>query len=126
MGMVLFVLLLLFMPMSIVDLPIIGADLPNAQHPVSMPGAGREDALKVTIMRNGQVYLGSDHILAADLAGKIQDRLQHRGVERKVYITADARARWGQVKQVLDGIRSAGILRVAFLAEQRRTIAPVP
>jgi hypothetical protein len=37
-----------------------------------------------------------------------------------VYIIADMRARWSTVKIVLEGVRSAGIIRVAFLADQRR------
>jgi biopolymer transport protein ExbD len=43
-------------------------------------------------------------------------------VERKVYIKADMRARWGAVKQALDAARAAGILRVAILTDQRRGV----
>ena len=76
--------------------------------------------MKITILRDGQVYFGTDRIWSADLAQKIQDRLKDRDVERKVYITADQRTRWGTVKAVLEQVRSAGIIRVAFLANQRR------
>jgi biopolymer transport protein ExbD len=95
------------------------APLPNASHAVSMPGALREDVMLVSVTRDGQIYFGSDQIDSADLSGKIKNRLKDRGVERKVYINADLRARWGGVKQVLDVVRSAGILRVAFLVNQR-------
>jgi biopolymer transport protein TolR len=84
-----------------------------------MPGALREDVMLVSVTRDGQIYFGSDQIDSADLSGKIKNRLKDRGVERKVYINADLRARWGGVKQVLDVVRSAGILRVAFLVNQR-------
>ncbi len=76
--------------------------------------------MKVTILRDGQVYFGSNRVNVTNLAVKIHDRLKDREVERKVYIVADERARWGTVKQVLDAVRSAGIIRVAFLAGQRR------
>jgi biopolymer transport protein ExbD len=56
----------------------------------------------------------------------IAEHLKDRGVERKVYIVADMRAKWGAVKIVLDGVRSAGILRVAFLVDQRRSTASLP
>jgi biopolymer transport protein TolR len=92
----------------------VSADPPRALHSVSMPGALRED-----VMQDGQVYLGADRIWSDDLTKKIQDRLKDRGVERKVYVVADMRARWGTVKSVLDCIRSAGILRVAFMVNQR-------
>ena len=104
----------------------ISVDMPKAWHPVSMPGVLRDDAMKVTVMRDGRVYFGFDRINPDDLAAKIQDRLKDRGVEWKVYIVADQRARWGTVKDVLDGVRSAGILRVAFLVYQRRLAVSFP
>src|SRR5580658_8666506 len=113
MGTVVFVVLLVFM-----TIPShhdgVSADLPKVLHPVSMPGAMREDVMKVAILHDGQVYFGTDRVDAAALQHKIAERLNDHGVERKVYIVADSRAKWGAVKVVLDGVRSAGILRVAF------------
>jgi biopolymer transport protein ExbD/biopolymer transport protein TolR len=127
MGMVLFVLLLLFMPISFVDLPIQATvDLPKVSHPVSMAAADREDAMLVAVARDGKVYLGGDQITADFLGNRIRERLKDRDVERKVYIKADSRARWGSVKPVLDGVRSAGVLRVAFLVDQRKITASTP
>jgi biopolymer transport protein ExbD len=96
-------------------------DLAYVGHPALMPGAKRDDAMIITVTRNGLVSFGGDHVAPADLPAKIQDRLRDRGVERKVYIRVDLRAKWGAVKLVLDGVRSAGILRVAFLVDQRRS-----
>jgi biopolymer transport protein ExbD len=90
-------------------------DLPKVSHPVSMRGALREDAMKVSILRDGKIYFGSDQIRLVDLPTKIQDRLKNREIEHKVYVVADMRARWGTVKLALDGVRTAGIIRVAFL-----------
>jgi biopolymer transport protein ExbD len=101
----------------------VSADLPKVLHPVAMRGARREDAMKITILRDGKVYFGAEQIYRGTLSTKIQERLTDREVERKVYIVADGRARWGTVKETLDGVRSAGIIRVAFLADQR---TPVP
>jgi biopolymer transport protein ExbD len=96
----------------------VSVDVPNVSHPVAMRGALRDDAMKITILRDGKVYFGTDRIWSGELAQKIADRLKNRGVERKVYIVADMRARWDRVEMVLDGVRSAGIIRVAFLANQ--------
>ncbi len=98
----------------------VSTDLPYMSHPVSMSGALREEAMKITILRDGQVYFGNDPIWSDDLVQKIQDQLKDREVERKVYVVADVRARWGTVKMVLGQVRSAGIIRVAFLVDQRR------
>jgi len=101
----------------------VSADLPNVSHPVPMPGAARDDAMQITILRDGKIFFGTDRIWSGDLTQKIQDRLKDREVERKVYITADMRVGWGAVKPVLEQVRSAGILRVAFMANQRRLTA---
>ena len=118
MAMVVFVMLLPFMMITTPHHGV-SVDLPKAWHPAAMSGALREDAMKIWILRDGKVFFGNEQISADSLPARITDHLKNRGVERKVYIAADARARWGTVKEVLDGVRAAGILRVAFLAHQR-------
>src|SRR5215475_6997938 len=90
MAMVVFVILLVFM-----TIPAYfhgnAVDLPKVLHPIAMPGANREDALKVTITRDGKVYFESDQTIPSALPAKIADRLKDKSVERKVYIVADMR-----------------------------------
>lgn len=118
MALVMFVLLLIFMtiPMPYHDG---STDLPRVLHPTMMRGANREDALRITVSRDGQAYLGSERVVVEDISAKLKDRLKDSDIEKKVYITADARARWATVKLVLEQVREAGILRVAFLATER-------
>jgi len=120
MALVVFVILLIFM---LVPAPFhcAGPDLPKVTHPVSMPGALREDALMVAVTRDGVVYFGADRVEADALGGKLEERLKNRDIERKVYVLADMRARWGSVRRVLDGVHSAGVLRVAFLVSERKS-----
>jgi biopolymer transport protein ExbD/biopolymer transport protein TolR len=122
MGMVLFVILLVFMK-SPVHGGRVSVDLPKVNHPVSLPGAAREDAMIVTVSRDGKIFLGVDQMTPMHLPAKIADRLTDQSVERKVYIAADMRARWGVVKLALVGVRAAGILRVAFVAHQQQSAA---
>jgi biopolymer transport protein ExbD/biopolymer transport protein TolR len=84
-----------------------------------MAGADREDAMVIAVMRDGAVYFGSDKVQPSQLPSKILDRLRDHTVERRVYIRADARVWSRTVKEVLDGVRSAGVERVAFLVDQR-------
>jgi biopolymer transport protein TolR len=120
MGIVVFVILLVFMTIP-PHHPGTSVDLPKVFHPISMPNAQREDAMKVSVTRDGKVYFGTDQVDLISLQRKIAERLQDHSIERKVYVSADMRARWGAVKQALDGIRAAGILRVAFLTIQRKS-----
>jgi biopolymer transport protein ExbD len=96
----------------------IGADLPKVSHSIPMPRSQRENAMLVTVMRDGSIYFGVDKIGSYQLQSKILDRLKDRSVERKVYIRADARVFYRNVKEVLDGVRSAGIEQIAFFADQ--------
>ena len=122
MTLVVFVLLLVFM-VHAEPFHHGTAVLPKVLHPVFMPGADREDAMTVNVTRDGKVYFGVEHVRVDELPQKIADRLKDDTVERKIYIKADMRARWGSVKQVLDSVRAAGLMRVAFLVDERRTLS---
>ena len=122
MALVMFVLLLVFM-VHTEPFHRGSVDLPKVLHPVSMHGADREDAMIVNVTRDGKVYFGAEQVRPADLSQKIAVRLNDHSVERKVYIKADMRARWDSVRLTLDAVRSAGLMRVAFLVDQRRSAA---
>ncbi len=105
--------------MFFVDLPRgISVDLAKVSNPTDMVGADREDALVVAITRDGDVWLVGDRIQLANLPAAIRERVS-RGAERKVYIKADMRARYGRVAQILASVRTAGIERVAFIVDKR-------
>src|SRR5260370_26383648 len=89
MAMVVFVVLLVFMTITAPYHNGGSVDLPKVLHPVAMRGADREDAIKVSITRDGKVYLGTEQISLPDLASKILGRLKDREVERKVYVVVD-------------------------------------
>lgn len=76
----------------------------------------------IAVMRDGAVYFGRDKVQPVQLPSKILDRLRDHTVEPRVYIRADGRVWYRSVKEVLDGVRSAGIERVAFLVDQRRPL----
>jgi biopolymer transport protein TolR len=92
-------------------------DLAKVDHAVPMPGARREDALVVTIERDGQLFLGNDKVVASELHTKFREGA-NRGSERKVYIQSDKQAKYGAVLEVLDSVNSAGIENVAFLVSE--------
>ncbi|MGH9494587.1 MAG: ExbD/TolR family protein [Candidatus Sulfotelmatobacter sp.] len=122
MGLVVFVLLLAFMMDATPHHYGVGVDLPKVLHPISLSGWDREDAIKIVIMRDGKVYFGSDQIrTTTEISARLKDRFKDHSVERKVYISADMRVPWKAVNLVLEQVREAEILRVAFLVNQRRS-----
>lgn len=108
---------------QVIDLPGgalgIAVDLARASHAAAMPGAYRDDALLVAVERDGRVWFNTDQVTPDQLPAKLRERVS-RGAERRVYIRADRRCKYGKVVQVLDSVRSAGIEDIAFLVEERK------
>jgi biopolymer transport protein ExbD/biopolymer transport protein TolR len=71
-------------------------------------------------MRDGTVYFGSDKVPVDTLTGKVKDRLANK-TDKRVYVKADARAHFGNVVQVVDGVRAAGVDDLGLLTEQRKS-----
>jgi biopolymer transport protein ExbD len=85
-----------------------------------MPGANREDAIRVVIFRDGKVFFGSDQAVIEGLPAQIRESL-NRGAERRVYISADKHVYYRTVREVLDRVRMAGVENVSFLVNQRQS-----
>ena len=92
-------------------------DRAQAYHSSPMPGAMREDAMHIYVTRDGNVFFGSFHVVPEDLPNFIREGVRN-GAEKKIYLSVDARAKYGSAKAVLDQIRVAGIENVAFLTEK--------
>src|SRR6266700_7970297 len=84
-----------------------GPDLPRVNHPVAMHRADRADALIVMVSRDGQFYLGGSPMDKTRAIHDLKVRLS-LGAEPKIYIAADARARYSTVSKVLDVAAAAG------------------
>jgi biopolymer transport protein ExbD/biopolymer transport protein TolR len=123
---VMLVLLIIFMVITPMLQKGISVDMAKTNSPTPMPDADKEDSLLVAVSHDGKVYFGSDQINPDDLTGKVKDRLANKA-DKKVFIKADARARYGKVVEVVDDIRSAGVDDVGLLTEQKKTtVAPPP
>ena len=61
----------------------------------------------------------------ADLTQKIRDRLANR-TDKRVFIKADARAKFGAVVEVVDNVRSAGVDQLGLLTDQKKSGALTP
>ena len=117
---VMLVLLIIFMVITPMLQKGVSVDLAKTNNPVQMPDADKEDALLVAITRDGKVFFGSDQINPDQLTTKIKDKLANR-VDKRVFIRADARVKYGAVVEVVDNVRSAGVDDLGLLTEQRQT-----
>ena len=117
---VMLVLLIIFMVITPMLQKGVSVDLAKVNNPTQMPDADKEDALLVAVMRDGKVYFGNDMITPDALTEKVKDRLANR-VDKRVFIRADARAKYGTVVEVVDSVRAAGVDDLGLLTEQRKT-----
>ncbi|MBZ5567776.1 MAG: ExbD/TolR family protein [Acidobacteriia bacterium] len=122
---VMLVLLIIFMVITPMLQHGVSVDLAKTNNPVQMPDADKEDALLVAVTRDGKVFFGSDQISPDQLTNKIKDKLVSR-VDKRVFIKADARTKYGNVVEVVDNVRAAGVDQLGLLTEQRKMGAPAP
>jgi biopolymer transport protein ExbD len=94
-------------------------DLPKSEHASWLRAARREDAMRVSVSRDGKVYFDGRHITFDELPAQIREGLRG-GAENRVYVYADARARYATVKAALTAIRLAGVEHVSFITESPR------
>ena len=123
---VMLVLLIIFMVVTPMLQKGISVDMAKVNNPTPMQDADKEDALLVSITRDGKVYFGSEQIQTDSLTQKVKDRLAANAQNRQVYVKADMRTRFGGVVQVVDAVRAAGVDDLGLLTDQRKTTPNAP
>ena len=123
---VMLVLLIIFMVVTPMLQKGISVDMAKVNNPEPMQDADKEDALLVSITRDGKVYFGTDQIQDIDsLTTKVKDRLANKQ-DKRVYVKADMRARFGGVVKVVDSVRAAGVDDLGLLTDQRKAAPNAP
>jgi biopolymer transport protein TolR len=112
------VLLIIFMVITPMLVNGVRVNLARTRNPITMPDANKRDALILSVMRDGQMFLGNERVTGDDLARKVRDAVTTRA-DKTVYVRADARARYGVLVNAVDDLRSAGVDQLGLLTEQR-------
>ena len=116
---VMLVLLIIFMVVTPLLQKTISVNLAKTDNPIQMPEADREDAVVVAVMRDGKVYLNSDSVSPEALTDRVKDAVSRRA-DKRIFVKADAGARYGDVVNVVDDVRSAGVDQLGLLTEERK------
>jgi len=119
---VMLVLLIIFMVITPMLQHGHAVELAKTTNPEQMPDADKEDAILIAVTRDNKVFFGNDLIGPDQLSDKVRDRLANK-VDKRVYVKADARAKYGSVVAVVDNVRSAGVDQLGLLTEQRQPLA---
>ena len=122
---VMLVLLIIFMVVTPMLQKGISVDMAKVNNPEQMPDADKEDALIVAVMRDGKVFFGNDQTAPDQLTQKVKDRLVNR-TDKRVFVRADARAKFGSVVSVVDNVRAAGVDQLGLLTDQKKNTGGAP
>ena len=117
---VMLAILLMFIGPPQLDLSFFFLVLPHAQNAAWQPGALREDAILISITRDGNYYFRSRPIRLEDLPGQISEALEE-GSEMKIYLSVDSRVRNADAEAVIDQIRLTRVNRIAFITNKPQT-----
>jgi biopolymer transport protein ExbD len=98
----------------------VGADLALASTPTQWPKANREDALRITVARDGLIFFRNARVAAEDVPGLIRDAVKH-GAERRICLSVDPREKYFDVETtVAHQIRDAHVADVVFMTEREQ------
>jgi biopolymer transport protein ExbD len=93
-------------------------DLAKVENPIAMPDADKEDAVVVTIDRNGIIFLGQEMIAIGELGPKVRDKLIDK-LNKTVYVRADHRAQYRYVEDAIDSMHRVGADAVGLLTQKK-------
>jgi biopolymer transport protein ExbD/biopolymer transport protein TolR len=115
---VMLVLLIIFMVITPMLQKGVQVQLAKTDNPMQMPDAEKENALVVAVQRDGSIFFDTQKVGPEELTDKVKERLASRA-DKRVYVRADARAKYKAVVEVVDNVRSAGVDQLGLLTEQR-------
>jgi biopolymer transport protein ExbD len=117
---VMLVVLIIFMVITPMLSKTVSVDKYKARNAVAMSDADKEDAVQVAVTRDGSVFLspGTIKMNPEDLAPKVKDLLANRPV-KTVYISADTRAKYWRVEDVVDNLRAGGVDDIGLITDQQ-------
>jgi biopolymer transport protein ExbD/biopolymer transport protein TolR len=121
---IMLVLLVIFMVVTPMLQKGVSVDLAITRNPREMRDADKDDATVVAITRDGKIFLGATRLEKVDLGPKIKDELADK-LDKTVYVKSDRRAKYGDVVDVVDTVRTAGVDTLGLITEriQDRTTA---
>jgi biopolymer transport protein ExbD/biopolymer transport protein TolR len=114
---IMLVLLIIFMVVTPMLQKGVSVDLAKTRNPREMREADRDDAVVVAITRDGKLFLSDKQVVKNDLQGKVRDLLSGKA-DKTVYIRSDRRAKYGEVVDVVDMVRTSGVDTVGLLTQR--------
>jgi biopolymer transport protein ExbD len=100
-------------------------DLAKVETAIPIPDADNEDAIVVTVTRDGKVYLGQNRVATSELGPKVRDKLANK-VDKTIFVRADARAQYQGLEDAIDAMRGVGADAVGLLTWKKENGGNAP
>jgi biopolymer transport protein TolR len=92
------------------------------------PSIIKESSIVVAIPEDGEYYIGKERIEKVDLTSKVESKIQNKqGADRIVYIKSGVNVSYGNVVEVINEVRRAGVDQIGLVADKKKGgAAPAP
>jgi biopolymer transport protein ExbD/biopolymer transport protein TolR len=114
---VMLVLLIIFMVVTPMLQKSTSVDLAPTKHPQEAPEADKDEALLIAVTRDGNFFLGPNQMPLVEIGKEVAKQVQKRS-NKTVYVKSDRRAKYGDVVQVVDSIRGAGVDQIGLITDK--------
>ena len=114
---VMLVLLIIFMVVTPMLQKGVSVDMAKTENPRDMTEADKEDSVLIAVSRDGKFYLNQDRVNIDDLGAKVNEIVSGR-IDKTIFVKGDYRAKYGDIVQVVDNLRAAGVDKVGLLTEK--------
>ena len=124
---IMLVLLIIFMVVTPMMQKGMSVDMAITDTARDMKAADQDDAILLSVSRDGRIYLGNERLDLERVVEEVADLWEATSV-KTVYIKSDRRARFGDVSKLVDEVRSLGVDKLGLLTERTggRQSAEVP
>jgi biopolymer transport protein ExbD len=122
---IMLVLLIIFMVITPMLQKGVSVDMARVDNPRSMGDAEKEDAVLIAVTRDSKIYLGTTPISKDEITVKVKDMISSK-LDKTVYLKSDAMAKYGDVVDVVNNIRAAGVDSIGLLTEKIDKREPAP
>ncbi|MBZ5534388.1 MAG: biopolymer transporter ExbD [Acidobacteriia bacterium] len=116
---VMLVLLIIFLVITPMLSRGIWIDLPIAKNPHELKDAARDDAITISISRDGRLFIGAYEVKRDQIADKVRDLLKRKMGDKTVFVKCDRRAKYGDIAAVVDVVRTIGVDTLGLITERK-------
>jgi biopolymer transport protein ExbD/biopolymer transport protein TolR len=119
---IMLVILIIFMVITPFLQQGVSVTLPqNMRNPEEDPAIIKESSVVVAITNDGSLYIGKKKVDKDGLKAEIDEKMASKADnERIVYIRSDIAANYGEVVDVINTIRDAGIDQIGLVADKQK------